>query len=195
LAHLRLVVQRGLDKTGQLWPEVREAYRWVQQAAHILANAEQQDEARVRDQYEQLLATLTSQQARDDWLGSVARNFLKVSANYGDGSFHCSAVPDLPATTNDLERRFGKLRYHERRSSGRRAVSGGLVLRGAVRVVAVLSADRLEVATEQLRLRDREAWHKLRQQLKLRAERRRAQRRFRQDPVAYLAKLEQQLLQ
>ena len=124
----------------------------------------------------------------------MARTFLKVSANYGDGLFHCYAVPELPATNNDLERRFGKLRYHERRSSGRRAVSGGLVLRGAVRVVAVLSADRLDDAAGQLRLRDREAWHKLRQQLELRAESRRAQRRFRQDPVVYLAKLEQQLL-
>jgi hypothetical protein len=123
----------------------------------------------VRDQYEQLLATLTSQQARGDWLGSVARNFLKVSANYGDGLFHCYGVPDLPATNNDLERRFGKLRYHERRSSGRRAVSGGLVLRGAVRVVTVLSADRPEDGSEQLRLRDREAWRKLLPQLELRA--------------------------
>ncbi len=195
MAHLRLVVQRGLDKTGQLWPEVREAYRWVHQAAHILANEEQQDRAGVRDQYEQLLATLTREQARDDWLGSVARTFLKVSANYGDGLFHCYGVPDLPATNNDLERRFGKLRYHERRSSGRRAVSGGLVLRGAVRVVAVLSTDRLDEAAEQLRLRDRQAWQKLREQLDKRAESRRAQRRFRQDPVVYLAKLEQQLLQ
>ena len=148
----------------------------------------------MQDQYAQLLTRLTHQQARDDWLGSVARTFLKVSANYGDGLFHCYTVPDLPATNNELERRFGTLRYHERRSSGRRAVSGGLVLRGAVRVVAVLSADRLEDASEQLRLRDRAAWHKLRQQLELRAESRRAQRRFRQDSVVYLAKLEQQLL-
>lgn len=125
----------------------------------------------------------------------MARTFLKVTASYGDGLFHCYDVPDLPATNNDLERRFGTLRYHERRSSGRRAVSGGLVLRGAVRVVAVLSADRAEDAREQLRLRDREAWHKLRQQLELRSESRRAQRRFRQNPEVYLAKLEQQLLQ
>ncbi len=194
MAHLRLVVQRGLDKTAQLWPEVREAYNWVQQAAHILANHDKQDGAGVRGQYEQLLATLTRQQARDDWLGSVARTFLKVTANYGDGLFHCYAVPDLPSTNNDLERRFGTLRYHERRSSGRRAVSGGLVIRGAVRVVAVLSADRLEDATEQLRVRDQEAWRKLRQQLEQRAESRRAQRRFRRDPVVYLATLEQQLL-
>ena len=103
-------------------------------------------------------------------------------------------MPDLPATNNDLERRFGTLRYHERRCSGRRAVSGGLVLRGAVRVVTVLSAERLNEAAEMLRPNDREAWYKLRQELERRAETRRAQRRFRRDPTAYLAQLEQQLL-
>ena len=194
MAHLRLVVQRGLDGTANLWPDVREACEWVRQAAHILANHEQQDGAGVRSQYEQLLATLRCQQAGGDWLASVAKTFLKVTANYGDALFHCYDVADLPATNNDLERRFGTLRYHERRSSGRRAVSGGLVLRGAVRVVTVLSAGRAEDATEQLRLHDREAWRTLRQHLEQRAESRRAQRRFRRDPVTYLAKLEQQLL-
>ena len=187
-------MQRGLEATASLWPEVYEASTWVHRAAHILANDEQLDGAGVRSSYQEMLLGMRSLQARDGWLGNVATTFLKVSANYGEGLFQCYDVPDLPATNNDLERRFGTLRYHERRCSGRRAVSGGLVLRGAVRVVAVLSADRLDGATEQLRLRDREAWHKLRQQLQLRAESRRAQRRFRQDPVAYLAKLEQQLL-
>ncbi len=194
MAHLRLVVQRGLDATANLWPDVREACTWVRQAAHILANHEQQDGAGVRSQYEQLLAMLRCQQAGDDWLTSVAKTFLKVTANYGDALFQCYDVPDLPATNNDLERRFGTLRYHERRSSGRRAVSGGLVLRGAVRVVTVLSAERLKEEAELLRPKDREAWQRLRQQLEKRAESRRAQRRFRRDPAAYLAKLEQQFL-
>jgi hypothetical protein len=124
----------------------------------------------------------------------VATTFLKVSANYLDGLFHCYDVADLPSTNNDLERRFGTLRYHERRASGRRAVSGGLILRGAVRVVAILSGGQPEEAAEQLRLKDRAAWQRLRQQLDIRAETRRAQRRFRRDPPAYLAELEQQLL-
>jgi hypothetical protein len=124
----------------------------------------------------------------------MAKIFLKVTANYGEALFHCYDVPDLPATNNDLERRFGTRRYHKRRSSGRRAVSAGLVLRGAVRVVTVLSAGREEKATEQLRLHDREVWRTLRQHLGQRAESRRAQRRFRRDPVTYLAMLEQQFL-
>ncbi len=188
-------MQRGLDRTAPLWPELREAYAWVHQAAHILANHEQHDGPAVQTRYEQLLTTLRQQYTREGWIESVIRNFLKVTENYGDGLFHCYDVPDLPATNNDLERRFGTLRYHERRTSGRRAVSGTLVLRGAVRVVAILSAGRPEEAAEQLRLKDREAWQKLRKQLATRAESRRAQRRFRKDPVGYLAKLEQQLLQ
>ena len=141
------------------------------------------------------LATLRHHQAREGWLEQVVTTVLKVSANYLDGLFHCYDVADLPSTNNDLERRFGTLRYHERRASGRRAVSGRLVLRGAVRVVAILDAAQPEAAAEQLRLKDREAWQRLREQLDTRAESRRAQRRFRRDPTAYLAKLEQQLLQ
>jgi hypothetical protein len=194
LAHLRLVVQRGLDKTAPLWPELREASAWGREAAQILANPDQVCAAEVRERYEAWLRTLTGQQAREGWLGQVVTTFLKVSANYLDGLFHCYDVPDLPSTNNDLERRFGTLRYHERRASGRRAVSGRLVLRGAVRVVAILDAAQPEAVAEQLRLKDREAWQRLREQLDTRAERRRAQRRFRRDPPAYLAELEQQLL-
>ena len=188
------MVQRGLEATAPLWPEVEEAYKWVHRAAHILANDEELDGAGVRRSYQEVLVGMRGLQARDGWLGSVATTFLKVTANYGDGLFECYDVVDLPATNNDLERRFGKLRYHERRCSGRRAVSGGLVLRGAVRVVTVLRAERLTDAADELCPRDREAWRKLRRELEERAESRRAQRRFRRDPAAYLAKLEQQLL-
>jgi hypothetical protein len=62
-------------------------------------------------------------------------------------------------------------------------------------VVAVLSAKQPEEVGNDLRLRDWAAWQRLRQQLDVRAETRWAQRRFRRDPAAYLAALEQQLLQ
>jgi len=187
-------VERGLEATASLWPEVDEAYKWVHRAAHILANDEHLDGAGVRSSYQEVRDGLRSLRARGGWLGEVATTFLKVTANYGDGLFQCYDVADLPATNNDLERRFGTLRYHERRCSGRRAVSGGLVLRGAVRVVTVLNAERLKEEAEQLQPKDRAAWRRLREELEKRAESRRAQRRFRRDPVAYLAKLEHQLL-
>jgi hypothetical protein len=188
------VVQRGLEATASLWPEVCEAYSWVHRAEHILANDAHLDGAGVWSSYQEVLVGMRNLQARGGWVGGVASTFVTVTANYGEGLFQCYDVADLPATNNDLERRFGTLRYHERRCSGRRAVSGGLVLRGAVRVIAVLNAERRDDATEKLRLKDREAWCKLRQELERRAETRRAQRRFRRDPGAYLSKLEQQLL-
>jgi hypothetical protein len=92
-----------------------------------------------------------------------------------------------------LERCFGSVRYHVRRTTGRRTVTGGMVIRGAVRVVAVLAAAR-GTCPDDLRLRDRTAWHALRRQLAYRRETRCAQRRFRRNPAAYLARLEQQLL-
>jgi hypothetical protein len=188
------VVQRGLEATASLWPEDREAYSLVHRAAHILANDAQLDGAGVRSSYEEVLMDMRTLQARGGWLGRVASTFLTVTANYGEGLFQCYDVADLPATNNDLERRFGTLRFHERRCSGRRVVSGGLVLRGAVRVITVLKAERIDQCAEKLRLKDREKWRKLRQELDRRAETRRAQRRFRRDPAAYRSKLEQQLL-
>ena len=110
LAQLRLLLRRGLDATAPLWPAVREAYAWVHQAAQILANHEQHAGAAVRARYHELLTTVRTAQEHAGWLGCVAQRFLKVTANYEVGLFHCYDVPDLPATNNDLERRFGSLR-------------------------------------------------------------------------------------
>ena len=140
-----------------------------------------------------LLATMSAEQARAGRLQGAVAHFRKVTASYGDGLFHCYDVPDLPRTNNDLERRFGTLRYHERRATGRRSLPGGAVVRGAVRVVAVLAADRHGGAPD-LRPADWAAWRALRAHLEGRQETRRAQRRFRRDPAGYLTALEQQFL-
>ena len=147
----------------------------------------------MRAAYAALLETMRADQATAGALSPAVGHFLQVTANYGAGLFHCYEVPDLPRTNNDLERRFGLLRYHERRATGRRTVTGGLVLRGAVRVLAVLTSDQPS-GVRDLRLTDRAAWQDLRRHLDARAETRRAQRRFRRDPAGYLAALEQQLL-
>ena len=148
----------------------------------------------MRGAYAALLDTMRADQATAGALSPAVGHFLQVTASYGAGLFHCYDHPDLPRTNNDLERRFGQLRYHERRATGRRTVTGGLVLRGAVRVLAVLASDQPGGAASDLRLTDRAAWQDLRRPLDARAETRRAQRRFRRDPARYLAALEQQLL-
>ena len=138
---------------------------------------------------------MRAEQATAGRLSTAVAQFLKVTASYWAGLFHCYEVPDLPRTNNDLERRFGTLRYHERRATGRRSIPGGAVVRGAVRVVTVLTAGQHERGVPELRPIDRAAWQALRQHLEGRQDTRRAQRRFRRDPDAYLTTLERQLLQ
>ena len=98
---------------------------------------------------------------------------------------------DLPRTNNDWEHRFGSQRYHERRASGRKAASPGLVVMGSVRVVAGL-ATRLR-PEEGLELPSGYVarWREIRTGLAKRQEARRQQRRFRRAPVTYLQQLEE----
>jgi hypothetical protein len=187
-------LRRGLDATAACWPDLRLAYSWVHQAAHILVNAEEQDGPAVRAAFQQLVETMRTEQARAGTLSPAITHFLKVTASYGERIFHCYAVPDLPATNNELERCFGSVRYHERRATGRRTITGGLVVRGSVRLVTVLATPHQGFSASDLQVRDPAAWQDLRQRLEKRHETRRAQRRFRKDPAAYLALLEQHLL-
>ena len=97
------------------------------------------------------------------------KQFLKVTRSYWPGLFRCYDTADLPRTNNDLEHTFGSHRYHERRSSGRRRASPGLVVMGSARVISGL-ATRLR-PEEGLVLRPGyvEGWQELRAKLEARA--------------------------
>ena len=103
-------------------------------------------------------------------------------------------MADLPRTDNELEQCFGSVRYSERRASGRRGAIAALVVRGPVRVVTALALRRQCFLPRALSLKDPEAWSMMRDQLTSRREGRRKQLRFRKDPAAYLAALEDILL-
>lgn len=79
-------------------------------------------------------------------------------------------------------------------STFRKRASPTLVVRGSVRVVAAGASRLVAFSAADLRLRDVTAWRTLRQTLNYRHEGRRAQLRFRRDPQAYLAALEQRLV-
>lgn len=184
----------GLKETEALWPAIQQAYDWLHQAAQLLANADQQEEASLKQQYEQLLSTMSEQQERLGYLAPAVEHFCKVTASYWSGLFACYSVKELPRTNNGLEQYFGAARHAERRVTGRKRASPALVIRGSVRVVAAGASRLLAVSAAQLRLTDEKAWRTLRQQLDYRHEARRMQLRFRRDPDAYLAALEHRLL-
>ena len=128
-------------------------------------------------------------------LAPAVEHFLKVTASYWPGLFHCYAVPDLPRTNNDLEQYFGAARYHERRATGRKSAAAGLVVRGPVRVVAAVATALHPFTGPEIRPIDLAQWQAVRQSVEYRHETRRAQLRFRRDPDAYLGQLEELLLQ
>jgi hypothetical protein len=188
---LRSILQTGLTATAALWPPIEAAYDWVFRAAAILTNLAGKSGAVVKASYQGLLGAMTRHGAGVGDLAGALGHFRKVTRSYWPGLFHCYAVADLPRTNNDLEQLFGSHRYHERRCSGRKVASPGLVVRGSVRLPAAL-ATRLggEVRGEDLAPADLEAWRSLRAGLERRQEVRAQGRRFRHDPAAYLQELE-----
>ena len=187
-------MRTGLEATEKLWSAIQQAYAWLHQAAHLLANAEQRDVTALQQEYQQLLQTMTQQQDRLGKLACAVGHFRKVTASYWDGLFQCYQVKDLPRTNNDLEQYFGSARHVERRVTGRKRASPTLVVRGSVRVVAAGATRLISFSAADLRPTEVAAWRALRQQLDYRHEGRRRQLRFRRDPQAYLAALEQRLI-
>jgi hypothetical protein len=195
LTRLRTLLSGGLAATSTLWTPVEAAYDWVFRAAAILANVTGEVGATVKARYRGLLGALARNAGRAGNLSGALGRFRKVTRSYWPGLFFCYDVADLPRTNNDLEQLFGAHRYHERRCSGRKVASPGLVVRGSVRLPAALATRlRGEVRGEDLMPSDLEAWRKLRAGLERRRAVRAQGRRFRHDPAVYLQELEDALI-
>jgi hypothetical protein len=147
LTRLRRLVARGLTTTEALWPPIRTTYGWVHRAAELLANEAAAPGRAVQHQRDDLLREMRKEQATVGPLSPAVAHFLKVSASYGPGLFHCYDIESVPRTNNDLEQYFGSARYHQRRASGRIHAAAATVVRGAVRVLAA-TATRLQPCGE-----------------------------------------------
>jgi hypothetical protein len=174
---------------------VEVASEWVKAAVRILNNEDGADGATVKARYQTLRDRLTDEAGTSPWLGQVVQQFVKVTASYEPYLFHCYDVPDLPRTNNDLEQLFGSVRSHERRSTGHKVASSGLVLRGPVRLPAAVATPLRPFTADDLVPRDIGQWRTLRAALERRHQVRVWGCRFRRDPEKYLAALEAQLLQ
>jgi hypothetical protein len=149
----------------------------------------------VQARYERLLQAWAERRGEAGTLAEAVDRFMKVSASYRPGLFHCYRVDGLPRTNNALEQLFGTHRHHERRATGRKTASPALVLRGAVRLVAGVVTRARPVTARELAVADRERWLALRAGLERRRQARVMRHRFRRDPDAFLTRLEQRLFQ
>jgi hypothetical protein len=159
----------------------------------VLANGEGADAATVETAMRALRTDVLTHQ-REELVGEWATHFYRVTMSYWRGLFHCYEHRDIPRTNNDLEQYFGAARHHERRATGHKRPTSAMVVRGSVRVVAAVATQLRLWPAEALRPCSVAAWRQLREELEVRHEARRASRRFRKDPVTYLAKLEAHLL-
>jgi len=174
-----------------MWPEVRVAFSWIHRAAAILANQKGLNTAGVRRRYRDLMAALVRQRPSCGRWAEALDHFRKVTRSYWAGLFRCYDVEGLPRTNNDLEQFFGSYRYHERRASGRKVACPGTVVRGSVRLVAAATTRLRTIGAADLVPADVAVWRELRQSLERRQATRALGRRFRRDPQAYLASLEE----
>jgi hypothetical protein len=192
---LQQLVTTVLKATVGLWPPLQSAYQQVHQAQQILANPEQQSGTQVRERYLSYVSQMQQKKAEVGPLSEAMEHFCHITDNFAAGLFHCYDVKGLPRTNNELEHCFGVARVHERRATGRRGAIPGVVVRGSVRLLAVVVAAREDVQAADLQPTDYQKWRELRAQLWSREEARRMQFRFRKDPATYLAVLEAQLLE
>jgi hypothetical protein len=190
---MQLFLAKGLDATASLWAEVKQGYAWVHRAAHLLSNDEQESAAQVRHSYEHLLAEMEQVPPSSETLSAMLSTFRKVTTSYWSGIFHCYDHADLPRTNNELEQYFGSARYHERRTTGRKQASPGLVVRGPVRVITSVASRLHAFSGPELCPTDLTQWRALRSNLDQRQEARRLQHRFRKAPESYLIALEEKL--
>jgi hypothetical protein len=196
LEKLRRLLRRGLEQTASLWPPVRTTYRWVKRVARLLENKRKKPAKHVRRGLSTLLSKIRQEAARakNPAAREQLRHFVKVTRSYWGGLFHCYSSSDIPRTNNDLEHLFGSHRYHERRASGRKQGSPGLVVQGSVRVVASVATRMRPEEGLKLPAGYVEDWRQLRADLDKRRESRRKQRRFRRNPTSYLRRLEERCL-
>ena len=192
---MRDLIEHGLEQTASLWPDIERAYTWIHHAAHILNNHDDEDAATVQRRFNGLVGAMARHRDQAGSLSEAIDHFGKVTRSYRPGLFHCYAVPDLPRTNNDLEHEFGSQRYHERRATGRKTASPAAVLRGEAQLVAAIATRQRPPSGSDLGCVDREQWKDLRQRLDRRRQARTLRSRFRRDPAAYLAALEEKARQ
>jgi hypothetical protein len=191
---MKQILEGALTATAEAWEPLRRAYRWVGEAAGILANHENEEREAVQQAFVKVLRSIGVTKRHCGPLEQALTHFLKVTRSYSPGLFHCYDDQAIPRTNNDLEHCFGQHRFHERRATGRKRGASNAVLHGSVRLVASAATRLREFRASELVPHDRERWQKLRQSVRRRFELRAQGQRFRRDPQAYLAQLEADFL-
>jgi hypothetical protein len=190
---LKHLLDKGLQATEALFVVIRPLFTHVWAVAQVLSNHEQRAAQEVHEHFEQELMRMRDHAEQHQASREALLHFLKVTQSYGPHLFCCYQVADVPKTNNDLEQAFGTVRRGERRATGRKGAIPALVVRGSVRLTAALATRLHPFSAKELVPSDLARWRHLRAEIAFRQEARCKQLRFRKDPLAYLAGLEERL--
>lgn len=183
-----------MDETAPLWEPIQRAYPLIWHAAHVLGNAAGHPAAQVQADFTRVRRTMGLVKRHCGPLEDALTHFLKVTRSYAPGLFHWYTNPLIPRTNNDLEQCFGRHRFHERRTTGRKRGTPHTVLRGPVRLLTGIASRMHTVSATALAPRDVAQWQATRQAIQKRFALRAQGLRFRRDPDAYLTRLEEEFL-
>ena len=87
---MRSLLERGLEQTAALWPDIERAYTWIHQVAHILNNHEDEDAATVQRRFNGLLGAMARHRDRAGRLSEAIDHFGKVTRSYRPGPAWCT---------------------------------------------------------------------------------------------------------
>ena len=120
----------------------------------------------IETQVDRYLVKLSEDNLWDETDRTVAQHLVTTFRNRWWGLFVCYDVPGLPATNNDLEAFFGRLKTNQRRITGRKSVNSFVLRYGAYATLVDLSESKADLLVR-LRQVDRAAYQRERQQLQL----------------------------
>lgn len=203
MSRLARIIERGLNKTAPLWPDIRLGYRWVNALSKLLANENNLNRQQIEGKFQQRLIHLLRLKPRFSASFPFVSTFFKVTASYRPHLFACydplPGTPEqreplyLPRTNNDLEHLFGTYRHLERRITGAKIGSEHVVIRDGVRLTAAIASLNAPFTAEQLAAVDPSQWETVRNRVAQKRHKRTLQHRFRRNPKQYLTNLEAQI--
>jgi len=196
LARLRELIRRAQVRCGARAAELRPAHGWLVEIGRCLEPPPDPAPTgtRVRADVEACLDAVDAALAGGrvpDWLRRPVAHLGVVLRRLGDGLYQCYDVPDLPATNNEQERFYRRIKAGHRRTTGRRRADSFVVRVGGFAAYATAASTEPEAdVLRRLAAVPAACWERERAALRATQERQVKMRRFRLRRAAYLADLE-----
>jgi hypothetical protein len=156
---------------------LKEQQSWLIELQRILETEPEPGRRAIEAQIDRYLVKLSQRDDLAEADREVAQHVISTFRNRWWGLFECYDTPGLPATNNDLESFFGRLKTNQRRITGRKSVNNFVLRYGAYAAFVDVSETKADLLNR-LRQVDRAVYQQERQQLQLILDERRDYYRF-----------------